>query len=430
MLWLIFIFVGIVFVSLILEWTVLNRWKKNSLYKRKTIIIEIILLSLIVGSGIWVHFPPNLEKTMETQPYLQITGKNQVTVCWTTNHESRSWVEYGTSESLGQKAFSVKDGLKDTGFFQKIPINNITLGAVYYYKVVSQPILTFNPYSVSYGEIEESQIYNFTLPTTEETISFLALADMHEHTELYPALLGLGANASYDTLFLNGDELSDLESHDQVIENLLQPLNKNFGSNIPFVYVRGNHETRGKYARQFHNYLATPTGNFYYSFDLGNVHFIILDGGEDKADSNKEYSGLVDFEAYRIEETAWLEKEVESPSYLAAKFRIVFIHIPLLEYLSANLTAKPYLQYQKVWAELLNATGTDLMISGHEHTNEIRDPNSTKNPYDFPVVIHGGYENNDQSVLRCDISGSTLGLSIQFNNSTFPTQQLTITANN
>ena len=68
------------------------------------------------------------------------------------------------------------------------------------------------------------------------------------------------------------------------------------------MYVRGNHETRGRFARSLHDYIATPNGKFYYSFDAGPVHFVVLDTGEDKEDSHPAYSGLTDFTGYREEQ--------------------------------------------------------------------------------------------------------------------------------
>jgi len=427
MLWLFFI--GTVLLFIILEFTVLKKWKKNPLNKRKWIVGEIFLISMIVFSGILVHFPPTNEKTMETKPYLQITGPNAMTVMWTTNYEAMSWVEYGLSEDLGQNASSSNAGLLDVGKIHRIALANLTLGSTYYYRVVSKPIRTFGSYEVIFGDPEASQVFHFTLPSaSDDSISFLALADIHEHTDLYSQLLQIGSNKSYDILFLNGDLLSDLESHDQIIDHLLKPLNDNLGSNIPFAYVRGNHETRGEYARELQNYLTSPTGSYFYSFNLGKIHFTVLDGGEDKNDSHKEYSGLVDFESYRVEETEWLEDEVNSIAYNSATFRIVFIHIPLLEYLTENLSRDPFLQYKKTWADLLNATGTDLILSGHEHTNYIELPNSGKNPYNYPVIVHGGYSPEDQSVVRCDISSNTLDLSIKFNNASISDKKITLIA--
>ncbi len=65
----------------------------------------------------------------------------------------------------------------------------------------------------------------------------------------------------------------------------------------------------------FINYFPTPGDRFYYSFSHGGVRFVILDTGEDKSDSNKEYSGLVNFQPYLEEETKWLREDSPGSSY-------------------------------------------------------------------------------------------------------------------
>jgi hypothetical protein len=97
---------------------------------------------------------------------------------------------------------------------------------------------------------------------------------------------------------------------------------------MPMIYVRGNHETRGKYARMLPDYLALPNGRFYYAFDHGPVRFIIMDGGEDKTDDNPAYSGLVNFDRYRIQQKHWLQKEIQSEAFQKALFKIVVVHMP------------------------------------------------------------------------------------------------------
>ena len=46
---------------------------------------------------------------------------------------------------------------------------------------------------------------------------------------------------------------------------------------------------------------------YYYSFNHGPVHIIVLDTGEDKADSHPVYAGLADFDKYRDSQAEWLK---------------------------------------------------------------------------------------------------------------------------
>ena len=72
------------------------------------------------------------------------------------------------------------------------------------------------------------------------------------------------------------------------------------------------HETRGAYARNFSHYFAGPNGKFYYAFTYGPVRFIVLDCGEDKPDTDVEYSGLIDFDSYMLQQKDWLSREIDA----------------------------------------------------------------------------------------------------------------------
>jgi len=50
--------------------------------------------------------------------------------------------------------------------------------------------------------------------------------------------------------------------------------------------------------------------------------------GEDKGDSGAEYTGLVDFDAYRREQAQWLRQEIGTQAFRKARFRVALAHMP------------------------------------------------------------------------------------------------------
>ena len=94
--------------------------------------------------------------------------------------------------------------------------------------------------------------------------------------------------------------------------------------------VRGNHETRGNLAREFSRYFPKEDGKIYGAYRLGDIMVVMLDSGEDKADSHPVYAGLTDFDAYRTEQAAWLEELVQTKEYKTARYRIVISQFPLV----------------------------------------------------------------------------------------------------
>ena len=123
------------------------------------------------------------------------------------------------------------------------------------------------------------------------------------------------------------------------------------------------------------------------SFQAGPVFAVVLDSGEDKLDNHKEYSGLVDFEGYKQEETKWLEEVFKSGEYKAAKYHVVFIHTPLNSYI--DQPEDNYLKtYETIWRSLLSEAGKDIAFSGHTHEAQLLKPEEYGAT--FPTVIGGG----------------------------------------
>jgi len=134
--------------------------------------------------------------------------------------------------------------------------------------------------------------------------------------------------AGVDLAFLNGDMVHYVKDEAHLYRCVVEPCVQSFATRIPLVNVRGNHETRGGFARRLLDYFPADSGRYYYALRQGPVAFLILDSGEDKADTSSEYSGLVDFEPYLRREVEWLSRQIEDPSFRKAPFRVCLIHIP------------------------------------------------------------------------------------------------------
>lgn len=119
--------------------------------------------------------------------------------------------------------------------------------------------------------------------------------------------------------------VSHMDNESQLFERFINTSVKLFASETPFYMVRGNHESRGVYAKQYLNYFPTPTGMPYYTFKEGPVFFIVMDGGEDKPDNDIEYLGTAAFDQYREEEAEWLRKVVESDDFKSSPFKVAVI---------------------------------------------------------------------------------------------------------
>lgn len=361
-----------------------------------------LLLSLLLSGGSVAALE------IVAGPYLQQPAEDAITVMWVTDASCVSWVEFGLTEKRGRRADPHRHGLIDAGGrVHRVPVRDLTPGTTYHYRVCSREIVKFEPYRVQYGETAVSETFSFTtLDDEREEISFVVLNDLHQRNDLLGKLMERAAAKPYELVFLNGDILGHIEGPRQIIDHVLKPCTTHFASHVPFVYVRGNHETRGRFARSLPDYLGLPQERFYFAFDHGPVHFIVLDGGEDKHDTSKEYSGLVAFDRYRTEQLEWLEREIRSDAFLAAPFRVVLVHMPPAP---SERWHGPADLYER-WRPVLNRGGIDLMICGHTHRYAIELPEAGVR--DYPRVIGGAPQDGLATVIRVDGTAEALDVTL------------------
>ena len=339
-------------------------------------------------------------------PYLQNPTGDSMTIMWITDKNCTGAVEYGLDRSLGQNAVSVNDGfIQANTKIHKVTINDLKPDTEYHYKVTSTDILKFEPYKVTFGETVSSSILTFsTLNPKTKSISFIVLNDLHDKLDIAASLLDLENARDYDLVFLNGDIISDPQSEEQIVA-FLKGITDLFAAEKPFILIRGNHETRGEWARDIRNYIVLPDDNFYYSFNFGPVNFTILDSGEDKEDSHWAYSGLNDFDSYRSTQKIWLGKHIKSPSFKKAPWRICLTHIPLFGSGDAHGTT----DCREKWATLLNKGKIDLHISGHTHRYAMHEP--TKQ-HKYPILIGGAPQKDRATLIRIDADQKKLSVSM------------------
>jgi predicted phosphodiesterase len=347
------------------------------------------------------------EFSIAVGPYLQTNFGNEMTVLWITNKKSFGWVEYGVSEGdLNQKAYGKAElGLKAAnGTLNKVTLRNLVPGKTYYYRIFSKEIKDFQPYKLTYGETVHSTTETFTnVATNTEKVSFLMLNDIHDRPKSISHLLNLAKGEKQDFIFFNGDIFDYQTDEQQIINNMLLPCVETFAKNTPFLYVRGNHETRGKFAREFPDYFHQVG---HAAFTLGHVRFVILDTGEDKEDAHPVYAGIVDFDHYRIEQAAWLKQEIESKEFKKASFKVVMMHIP--PRFSGDAHGPKHCT--EIFEPLLNKGKVDLVLSGHTHKYMVHQPDAKLNNY--PLIIGGGPAAGTRTLTKITIDKHTLTLSM------------------
>jgi hypothetical protein len=174
---------------------------------------------------------------------------------------------------------------------------------------------------------------------------------------------------------------------------------------------------RGIYAEKTADYMPNYNGLTYYTFRLGKLWGMVLDCAEDKPDTSNEYGDTVDFEPYRREETAFLEKVKESGEWKNAKYRVAICHIPFARSFPSPFDIEQ--DIYKEWAQLLrDHVKPQVMISGHMHLTEVWMPGGERDQLgqSCPVVV--GARPMDHYFCGCGYEFGEDGIRVTFTDST------------
>ena len=364
---------------------------------KKLFTISLLLVILSLGSK--SQSIDNENFVITHGPYIQNMGTSGVTIIWTTNKPAVPGVNLIYPDGETRFIRNSHEGIIDGGgVLHKVRIDGLESGSTYKYSINSILLLKYQAYKIYYGDTLARKAESFTTPSLKsEKINFTVINDIHENSRMMASLIKNGNEAGQNFYFFNGDMVNWLQTVAQLYPGFIDTAVTYFATRKPFYYVRGNHETRGFVARELKSYFDFKDERFYYSFDDGPVHFVVLDCGEDKPDTNKEYSGLADYDSYRLEELEWLKKEVKSDAFRNAKHRIVIVHMPIIK--EENQTHGMKFLAEK-FGPVLQGTGVDLMMSGHTHRNSFYE--AGKSGFGYTVLVNA---NNTFVEVAADIKG-------------------------
>jgi acid phosphatase type 7 len=319
-------------------------------------------------------------------PYLSAPTDTSATIIWMTDLPSHSRVIYGTGDSLTMEAVPTRHGMSPVGKLHSIRLTGLQAGRTYRYRVVSTPVLELNSYWSRKGLELQSETHSFTtFDRRKPTVSFVSISDTHESVPRIDSIMRKIDWSTTEFLVHTGDAFNGSTSEAQLWDKWLDPMIKGgLGSSRPLVFARGNHDTRGSFAREIEHYVPIEEGRFYYARDVGPVHLLVIDTGEDKHDSTQVYAGLNDMERYRAQELAWLKRHTQTSARLReAPFRIAVMHQPRWGWLRGDNEAA-----QAEWTAAANAAKVDLVIAGHTHRYSLT-PAGGPMGNNYPILVVG-----------------------------------------
>ena len=139
---------------------------------------------------------------------------------------------------------------------------------------------------------------------------------------------------------------------------------------IPFVPVMGNHETysrewKVRLPESYLNLFEVPENGsreferYYYSYDYGNVHFVVLNTQWDETEEFKQ--GLLE------EQLSWLRQDVKASR---KKWRIAFLHKDVLQYRIHNRPERKegISDIGENFMPVFDELSFDIVFTAHLHT--------------------------------------------------------------
>ena len=332
-------------------------------------------------------------------PWVVGVTETEMTVVWTSTDRCMGWVEVapddGTSFYAEERPRYDEDfmGRHVVSAVHHVRITGLKPGTSYRYRIYQQGVDDSGHNPVPSGYISASNVYSQkpyairTMDAEKEDCTFTMVNDIHGRDSMMLALTKGLKEQKPDFVVFNGDMVSFMGSVEDIETGFMTRATETFATDVPLVYVRGNHETRGPGFSEYLNLFPTPTNTPYFTFRQGPVAFVVLDSGEDKPDSDIEYGGTAAYDAYREQMAEWLKEAVKSEEFRSAPVKIALLHIPFdkgVGWYGNN-------ELKRLLLPTLNEAGIDVMLCGHTHRYSYRDVGSVDN--NFPILVNS---NNDK----------------------------------
>ena len=307
-------------------------------------------------------------------PYLQVATSTSMMVRWRTNTAERGVVRYGINkDSLNLVVESTRLNTE-----HMLTIDGLIPATKYYYSIGG----------LTHKLQGDSSNYFITLPLQGSAGKYRigAFGDcgnnsVNQKNIITEFVKYLGKDYM-DSWILLGDNAYESGTDAEYQENFFEIFQEDFLKRFPLFPAPGNHDYRdidkyrgkaslGQELAYFKNFSmpfngesgGTPSGNpAYYSFDIGNVHFLSLDsyGREDSA--------------YRMYDTLsrqvkWIKKDLEANNNKS--WVVAYWHHPPFTMGSHNSDKENELiRIRENFIRILERYGVDLILCGHSHSYE------------------------------------------------------------
>ncbi|MBZ0271290.1 metallophosphoesterase, partial [bacterium] len=295
------------------------------------------------------------EAAITKGPYLQNVTRDGITVMFETDQPGTGTVDFGATNSYGQSMsaeyetyIDFSEGLR---FIYQIRVDGLAAGSTYHYRA-------------RHGLVTTGDKTFVTAPTHLDSFNFVIFGDSrggsiaNPNTQHEAAIAAIAAAnpmffANTGDFVASGAQKADWDYHFHVESDLM--------ATAPLYPVFGNHEEdeddvtglTGDQLWAF--YFDTPDDDdlTWYSFDYGNIHFIVID-------VNKSWQMVPGAPEYQ-----WLVADLAADAAnKKTNFTIAMFHQPAFTWKDGRT---PDIVSRFVVEPLLRAADVDIVVAGHDH---------------------------------------------------------------
>ena len=356
----------------------------------------------------WLH-------NLAGEPLLASVSQSSVAVSWATGRLATGGVEIADNPEMRNARF-VKAGSPPvaelSGESLQVQIGGLESAKRYYYRTVTREIVSErHPLyaGLKCGGSAIGKIYSFVTSGARAESRFGVMNDTHAQWDSFEFVARRFREMDFPVGIWAGDALNCTEDRRTAVEAFLYPnvTAKDYASRTPILFLPGNHEYCGEYARRLDEVMPCRpleergSANFDLKWNFavrqGDIALIGLDTGDSLHDNDSRLCGLGMYSEYRRRQTVWLEQALSRPEIASAPFAVAFCHIPLFNSGSnKNGCEKPLArggaswirECNEQWGPLLDQSGVQLVVCGHEHA--VRWDENTG--YKWAQVVGGGPE--------------------------------------
>lgn len=356
----------------------------------------------------WLHH-------LAGEPLLAAVSETSVAVSWAVGRLATGGVEIADNPEMTGARY-VKSGELPLACLSadslQARVTGLEPATRYWYRTVTEEVRSVrHPLyaGLSRGERSVGAVRSFTTPGAKAVSRFGVLTDTHAQWDSFAFVAARFKEMAFPVGIWAGDALNCTEDRRTAVEAFLHPdvPVKDYASGTPILFLPGNHEYAGEYARALDEVMpcrplaerGVENADLKWNFAVrqGDIALIGLDTGDGLHDDDERLVGLGSFSEYRRRQTAWLEEALLRPEIASAPFAVAFCHIPLFNSgPNANGCEKPLArggaswirECNEQWGPVLDRYGVQLVVCGHEHA--VRWDENTG--YGWKQVVGGGPE--------------------------------------